>query len=106
MGDEEHKQEQGAERSFGEDGNGDEQGATDTITDGLRAVRGDSFEDVSEEEGQQVTGDEGAEDTDRFEHFDKAGALGGGFGFRELLAHEHHGVKNGGHEVEGELNLP
>jgi hypothetical protein len=77
--------------------------ATDHIADDL-AVAG-AFEDVSKELGEQVAGDESAEDADGLEHFGEAGTLFGGFGFRELLPHEHDAVDDGGDEVERELGF-
>ena len=104
VGDEEDEEEDGAEGELADDSGAEEEETADDHADHF-AIAG-AFEDVSEEFGEQVAGNEGAEDADGFEHFGEAGAFFGSFGFREFLAHEHDAVEDRWDEVEGELGFP
>jgi hypothetical protein len=104
VGDEKDKEQNGANGELADHSSGGHQQPTNDPPDHL-TIAG-AFEDVGKEFGEQVAGDQGAQDPNGLEHFGEAGALFGGFGFGELLAHEHDTVDDGGHEVESELDFP
>ena len=104
VGEEEHEQEEGADREARDHADGDQEGAGEVEAEVVDVEH--RTEDVTEEDREQVAGDERAEDADVLEHLGEGGALLGGFRLREGLAHEHDRVGDGRDEVEGELSLP
>ena len=104
VGDEEHEEEEGADGEAGDDADGDQQDAGEVEAKVVDVE--DRTEDVTEEDREQVAGDERAQDTDVLEHLGEGGAFLGGFRLREGLAHEHDRVGDGRDEVERELSLP
>ena len=104
VGQEQHEEQEGAEREACDHADGDEEGAGEVQAEVVDVEH--RTEDVAEEDREQVAGDDRAEDADVLEHLGEGGALLGSFRLREGLAHEHDGVGDGRDEVEGELALP
>ena len=104
MRDEEHEEEQRANREARDDADGNQEDARKVKAEVVDVE--DWSEHVTEEDREQVAGDERAQDADVLEHLGEGGAFLGGFRLREGLAHEHDRVGDGRDEVERELSLP